>query len=248
MGKKKNVYHNRRPKNQGTIWGFTKKELKTIIMGFVAIVAIFLIVLYVPDMARSWKALRVGKDGTIQGVPDNALIADFGTDKKHIYRELGTVDAADGYVLDSVEEGLSDKNLRYFRFVPEEGSASPVQVITAQVAKGSAADMAAETPNRYRGYVSELISESEVTHEEIAGLDCYYFTLEYNFAMKSDENGDAQVSRHQSCLVYIASKYDQRSIVIQAENSDQNGELTDLASLTEAAKSFIPHIALADKT
>ena len=64
--------------------GYTPQEKKIMTIGFIAIAVVLIAVLVLPDFIESFSLLKV-KDGVVQDMGDNWLIANTGTSSKPKY-------------------------------------------------------------------------------------------------------------------------------------------------------------------
>lgn len=158
--------------------GYTPQEKKAMIIGFSVIAVILIAVLVLPDFIESFSLLKV-KDGVIQDLGDNWLVANTGTSSKAKYRKMAEVGEIEGYTLASTEPGFTDENLQYFVFEPASED-SVAQTLNVQPGNGEAAELA-ETFRSQMGNFGEVLSMSEVEEAEINGMKTYLVAMQYRY-------------------------------------------------------------------
>jgi len=122
--------------------GYTPQEKKIMAIGFAVIAIVLICVLWVPDFIESFSLLKV-KDGVVQDVGDNWLLANVGTSSEDKYRKMAEVGAIEGYELSSTEDGIMDENLRYYVYTPVSEDA-PAQTLNIQSGNGEASELSAD--------------------------------------------------------------------------------------------------------
>ena len=253
--------------------GYTPAEKKIMIYGFAAIAVILLCVLVLPDFIESFSLLKV-KDGVVQDVGDNWLLADVGTSSKHKYRKMAEFGGLEGYELSSTEDGISDSNLRYYVYTPtsEDAVASKINV---QSGNGEAAELS-ETYRTQMASFGEMLYQSEAVEEaEINGMKTYTVVLEYRTedydqsAAKYEAQAAAEEATAagqeipedvaavlaeetiydyaQSVVLYIDSNIDEKCIVINAMNDGEDeSAFKDADAIRELLKQAAASVTLAD--
>ena len=89
--------------------GFSKGELKTLIIAAVVLVLAIAAIIILPDAIEARHLIKV-KDGALQGVEDNWLVLNVGTSSHPKYRKIAEVDPAEGYSFEKTDH-LSSLNL-----------------------------------------------------------------------------------------------------------------------------------------
>lgn len=156
--------------------GYTPQEIRTMIIGFAVIVVVVIGVLVVPDFIESFHLLKV-KDGVVQGVEDNWLVCNTGTSSHKKYRKLGETEPVEGYELDSIEDGYSDANLRYFNYTPTSDDAV-AQKLIIQPGNGEASELV-ETYKTQIGTFGETLYVGDVLEETVNDVNTYTVVVEY---------------------------------------------------------------------
>ena len=75
--------------------GFSKGELKTLIIAAVVLVLAIAAIIILPDAIEARHLIKV-KDGALQGVEDNWLVLNVGTSSNPKYRKIAEVDPVEG--------------------------------------------------------------------------------------------------------------------------------------------------------
>lgn len=156
--------------------GYTPQEIRTMIIGFAVIIVVVIGVLVVPDFIESFHLLKV-KDGVVQGVEDNWLVCNTGTSSHKKYRKLGETEPVEGYELDSIEDGYSDANLRYFNYTPTSDDAV-AQKLIIQPGNGEASELV-ETYKTQIGTFGETLYVGDVLEETVNDVNTYTVVVEY---------------------------------------------------------------------
>lgn len=253
--------------------GYTPQEKKTMIIGFSVIAAILLCVLVVPDVIESFHLLKV-KDGVVQNMGENWLIANTSTTSEDKYRKMAEVGEIEGLELSSTEPGIMDENLQYFVYAPTDENA-PVQYVNVQPGNGDAATLA-ENFRTQMGSFGELLYQSEaVIEEEINGMKTYTVALQYRFedAEQATAKAEAQIVADeataneeeipedvaavlaeetiydytQSVVLYIESNLSGKCIVVNGMNTgDSDAVFQDNEAIQEILRNVASAITLAE--
>ena len=99
--------------------GYTPQEKKIMTIGFAVIAIVLICVLWLPDFIESFSLLKV-KDGVVQNVGDNWLLANVGTSSKAKYRKLAEFDGVElsqSKMLSNVGQSYS-VDLKAFGIIP----------------------------------------------------------------------------------------------------------------------------------
>lgn len=216
--------------------GYTKAEIRTMVIGFAVIAIVLVCVLWLPDALEARHLLKV-KDGVVQGIEDNELICNVGTSSNKKYRKLAAVEPTEGFALESVEDGLSDTNLRYFKYAADGEAAA--QEYMVQSGNGDMDKLASSYLDQM-GRLSEMLYQDEEVHEEVVnGNRTLSFVVEYRMEdyseaiaeeeaaadgdvadeVQADEESEPVYDYTQAALVYIESPIEDKCVVIQAMNT-----------------------------
>lgn len=253
--------------------GYTPQEKKVMTIGFIALVVIIICVLVVPDFIESFSLLKV-KDGVVQDMGDNWLIANTGTSSKPKYHKMAEFGGVEGYELSSTEDGITDTNVRYYVYTPTvEGAAA--DKLNVQSGNGEASELS-ETFRTQMTAFGEVLTQSEAVEEtEINGMKTYTVTMEYrsqdyNQALAfSEAQGAADAATaageeipedvaavlaeepiyeyYQTVVLYIDSNIDGKCIVLNATNTcESEADFRDLGAMVDFVKQAAASITLAD--
>ena len=253
--------------------GYTPQEKKIMVIGFVVIAVILICVLVLPDFIESFSLLKV-KDGVVQDMGDNWLIANTGTSSKPKYHKMAEFAGIEGYELSSTEDGITDKNVRYYVYTPTSEDA-PASKLNVQSGNGNAADLS-ETFRSQMSAFGEVLSQSEAVEEaEVNGMKTYTVTLEYRSQdydqalAQSEAQGAADAATAageeipedvaavlaeepiytyaQTVVLYIDSNVDGKCVVLNATNDGESeAAFKDLDAMRELVKQAAAAITLAD--
>lgn len=247
--------------------GYTPQEIRTMIIGFAVIIVVVIGVLVVPDFIESFHLLKV-KDGVVQGVEDNWLVCNTGTSSHKKYRKLGETEPVEGYELDSIEDGYSDANLRYFNYTPTSDDAV-AQKLIIQPGNGEASELV-ETYKTQIGTFGETLYVGDVLEETVNDVNTYTVVVEYRAEDYSeaieeaeaeaaaedeaaedaaeDEAADEVVYEYnQSVVLYIESPIDGKCIVVSALNSGADeSAFADRDAMIELVRQQAACITLAE--
>lgn len=201
--------------------GFTKQELRTMIIGFAVIVIVILGIIFVPDWIESRHLLKV-KGGVVQDMGDNWLIRDVSSTSKAKYRKIAEIEAAEGYQLATTEDGISDANEKYYTFEPvEEGAAESYY---SMAGAGKYTELASTAKGYAAMFAQEVTYESEILETEVDGKNVAYFLIEYTLETSGDEENPVY-EYAQDAYAYVESPIDGNCVVICASNSGDSDEV-----------------------
>lgn len=250
--------------------GYTPQEKKVMIIGFAVIAVILICVLWLPDFIESFHLLNV-KDGVVQDVGDNWLIANVGTSSNKKYRKMAEFDGIEGYELASVEEGITDSNLRYFVYEPTTDDA-PAQKVNVQPGNGDAETLAESFLAQMSAF-GEVLNQSEAVEiGEVNGVKTYTVVMEYRSENYSEAIAEAEAEAegeeaaeetteeteeeaeeeivydyNQNVIVYVDSNLDGKCIVLNAMNTGADETcFQDTAAMAELLYSAVPSLTLAN--
>ena len=251
--------------------GYTEQEKKTMIIGFAVIAIILVLVLVVPKIVESFTLLKV-KDGVVQDVGENWLLANVSQTSEEKYRKMAEVGEIEGFELTSTEPGIADENLQYFVYAPTD-PAAPVQTLNVQSGNGEAAELS-ETFRSQMGNFGEMLYQSEAVEEaEINGMKTYTVVIEYRnedyeqvsakaeaqaAADEATANEEeipedvaavlAEETRYdysQSVVLYIDSNLDGKCVLINAMNTgDSEAVFQDADAIHEIVRTAAASITL----
>ncbi len=254
--------------------GYTPAEKKAMIIGFSVIAVLLIAVLVLPDFIESFSLLKV-KDGVVQDVGDNWLLCDVGTSSKHKYRKLAEFSGEiEGYQLASTEDGILDKNLKYYVYEPTAAEGALAQTVNVQSGNGEASELSANFLSQMSMF-GEILSASETVEEgEINGMKTYAVSMQYraqNYeqameqaeaAAEAAEAAEGETAEtpaveelaeeeiiydyNQSVVLYIDADIDGKCIVLNAMNAgDSDAVFQDTAAMQELLKTVAEGITLA---
>jgi len=251
--------------------GYTPQEKKIMIIGFAVIAVVLLCVLVLPDFIESFSLLKV-KDGVVQGVEDNWLICNTGTSSKPKYHKIAEFGGIEGYELSSIEDGITDKNVRYYVYTPTADDA-PAAKLNVQSGNGNASELSESFRTQMSAF-GEILTQSESVEEgEVNGMKTYTVTVEYRSQdydqaiAQSEAQGaaDAAVAAGeeipedvaavlaeepiydyaQTVVLYIDSEIDGKCVVINATNDGEDETaFKDLDAMRELVKQAAASITI----
>lgn len=253
--------------------GYTPQEKKIMVIGFVVIAVILICVLVLPDFIESFSLLKV-KDGVVQNVGDNWLIANTGTDSKDKYRKMAEVGEIEGFELSETAPGIMDENCIYYVYKPvtEDGL---VQTLNIQPGSGDAAELSANYLAQMGSFGEVLYMSEAVEEEEINGMKTYTVVFEYRMpnyeqsvakeeaqaavdaATANEEEIPEDVAAvlaeedkydySQSVVLYIDSNLDGECVLINAMNAgDTDAVFQDRDAIRDILRTAAASITLAD--
>ena len=253
--------------------GYTPQEKKIMTIGFAVIAIVLICVLWLPDFIESFSLLKV-KDGVVQNVGDNWLLANVGTSSKAKYRKMAEFGGIEGYELSETKEGITDKNLRYYVYAPVSEDA-PAETVNVQSGNGVASELATNFLSQMSAF-GEVLNQSEAVEEgEINGMKTYSVVMEYRTPdyEQAAEKEEAQAAADaataakeeipedvaavlaeetiydysQTVLLYIDSNIEGKCIVLNASNSGTDDTcFGDTAAMLEVLQSAASSVTLAN--
>ena len=228
----------------------TKEEKRNILLCAVAAVIIILVIVFVPDMVKKAKNLKVDSEGAVTGVTDNELVCNISDTSEKAYRKLCTVDTIpDGYQFGEKEDGPIDTAVYLFSYTATDESA-PVQEYRIQAGTGSAKDLAEKTPNRMSTFADEILSIQEAQEVTVNGQTAYWYEIKYTDSYTSDEEtGESITMYHQMVALCVQSNYADNCVVLAATvNGTSEDAFTDSQTVLDVLEKAAEGVTLADKT
>ena len=252
--------------------GYTPQEKKIMTIGFAVIAIVLICVLWVPDFIESFSLLKV-KDGVVQNVGDNWLLANVGTSSKAKYRKMAEFGGIEGYELSETKDGITDENLRYYVYAPVSEDA-PAATLNVQSGNGNASELSANFLSQM-GAFGEVLNQSEAVEEgEINGAKTYSLSIEYRTEdyeqayakQEAQAAADAATAAKeeipedvaavlaeetiyeytQTALLYMESNIEGKCIVLNATNSGTDDTcFRDTAAMLDVLQSAAASITLA---
>lgn len=220
--------------------GYTPREIKIMIAGFLVILIGFLCALYLPDFIESFHLLKVEAE-TVQGVEENWLVGNVGSTSKKKYRKIGEVESIEGYALTG-SDSFGDANVRYLIYEPVDSGAA--EQIIVQVANGKAETLINDYTTNISKYGAELLYASDIQQETIDDKEIYCLLTEYR--MRSNDDDDNPTYDYtQSAIIYTPSLVNEKCVVLSAMNSgDSDAVFADRDGMLELAKRAIASVTL----
>ncbi len=166
--------------------GFTKGEIRTLIIGFVVIILAIAAIIYLPDAIEATHLVKV-EDGEFVGAEDNWLITNVSDTSTRKYRKLAEVDPAEGYTLDSTTTSSTSNLSRTFTFKAEDEENAAVK---EYVVSGSATSCKELSETVYNNFASNAVSayglnvteySDALQTAEINGKTLYWFSAVYTY-------------------------------------------------------------------
>ena len=241
--------------------GFSKQEIRTMIIGFAVIVLIVIGILVVPDMIEARHLLKV-KDGVVQA-EENWLVRDVSETSKNKYRKIAEVTApAEGYQLKNIEDGLTDVNEKFFYYEPAEGTEGVEYYV--MTGNGEYSELVANSQNYLSMVSTEILNVGEIVEEEINGMKAAYYISEYGLenasaaaeateeaAEETTEEAAEEVAvvmdYYQTCYLYVDTNIDNVCVVLCAEHmADSADAFGDGSDLVELLKSGAAGVVMAE--
>lgn len=222
--------------------GFTKGEIRTMIIGFAVIVIALICVLVLPDAIESRHLLKV-KDGAIVDAGDNWLIRNVGDSSKAKYRKIAEVNPADGYQLEKVTAGTTNDLSTMFYYEPTEGNADAAAQEYYVVAGSGEYDMLVSNVYGYAAMLGEILEQSEIQTVDVGGRSASYFTVKSSVTDDSSDEENPIVTYNQMGYMYVDADVKDNCVVICASNTGDSEVFTDDAALvglmTNAASQIV---------
>ena len=224
--------------------GFTKGEIRTMIIGFAVIVIALICVLVLPDAIESRHLLKV-KDGAIVDAGDNWLIRNVGDSSKAKYRKIAEVNPADGYQLHETTAGVTDDLETMFYFEPTEDNADAAAQEYYVVAGSGEYDALVSNVYGYVAMLGEILEQSEIQTVDVGGRSASYFTVKFSVTDSSDEENPT-TTYNQMGYMYVDADVKDNCVVICASNTgDSEDVFTDDAALVEVMTNAASQIVMA---
>ena len=224
--------------------GFTKGEIRTMIIGFAVIVIALICVLVLPDAIESRHLLKV-RDGAIVDAGDNWLIRNVGDSSKAKYRKIAEVNPADGYQLEKVAAGTTNDLSTMFYYEPTEGNADAAAQEYYVIAGSDEYDALASYIYNYAATLGEILEQSEIQTVDVGGRSASYFTVKYTATDSSDAETPV-VTYNQVGYMYVDADIKDNCVLINTKNTgDSEDVFTDDAALVELMTNAASQIIMA---
>ncbi len=191
------------------IWGFTVREIKllviTLLVMAVAVCALFL----GPKLARESRNAKVLKEAG-----EYAVLCNTGTHEAKDYRVMAQARPQEGYALTGKEGTLADANLMRLIFTAEDAD-SAVPCYSVRGCKSGAKELAKNFRATYGGYLSDIITETEVMTEELGNMTVYTYIVRYRYEDPEEEGRPF----HEKAVLYADTGFDSAHCVgVDIEN------------------------------
>ena len=224
--------------------GFTKGEIRTMIIGFAVIVIALICVLVLPDAIESRHLLKV-RDGAIVDAGDNWLIRNVGDSSKAKYRKIAEVNPADGYQLEKVTAGTTNDLSTMFYYEPTEGNADAAAQEYYVVAGSGEYDALVSNVYGYAAMLGEILDQSEIQTVDVGGRSASYFTVKSSVTDDSSDEENPIVTYNQMGYMYVDADVKDNCVVICASNTGDSDVFTDDAALVEVMTNAASQIVMA---
>ena len=226
--------------------GFTKAELRTLIIGFVVLVLAIAAIIYLPDAIEARHLIKV-ENGEFVGASDNWLVLNTGTSTHAKYRKIAEVDPADGYALDT-ETQLSPTHLTKTFNAEDENAVVKSYTVTGSSSeyKALAEDVFSNYTSRVAIYGATVTSISdELQSVEVNGKTLYWFNVNTSFERTSTENSEETTTEYsQDVIMYAPSDVKGMSVVLSVSNSmDSEDASIDVNEMVEVLKSAAANVS-----
>lgn len=150
--------------------------------------------------------------GNLQGVQENWIVTNQGTDRAPRYYKMGEFTAPEGYTLDPDNNISSDKLARNYFYKADDENA-PIQSVYVSGIRSKTASEMIETVSGYNLYAEE----ATISEEPIGGMDTKWILGRINDDENATEESDFLIGHAQmnvyldsvqggSVLVYMVSK------------------------------------------
>ena len=226
--------------------GFTKSELRTLIIGFVVLVLAIAAIIYLPDALEARHLIKV-ENGEFVGASDNWLVANTGTSSHAKYRKIAEVDPADGYALDT-ETQLSPTHLDKTFNAEDENAA--VKSYTVSGSNREYKALAEDTLSKYAAYVANYgVNVTSISDElqtvEINGKTLYWFTATTSYVTTSADNSSETTTKYsQNVSMYAPSDVKGTSVILSVSNTvDSEDAFIDVNEMVEVLKSAAANVS-----
>lgn len=167
--KKKRADALRKEKNAA----FWEKNKKPIIIGAAALIILIVAAVLIVNAITARGSLKV-VDGQVEGLQENWLVDNLGTEKRPLYFKIAEVNIPEGYK--NLGKLTNDPVEQNFLLASEREDAMMDQVLIMNMPKKSAKELADTLDATSQGLLYVLEAEDTV-HTEIAGKDVYYRAL-----------------------------------------------------------------------
>ena len=231
--------------------GFSKGELKTLIIAAVVLVLAIAAIIILPDAIEARHLIKV-KDGALQGVEDNWLVLNVGTSSHPKYRKIAEVDPAEGYSFEKTDH-LSSLNLSTnltFKADDEQNA-----VADTYVALSSANECKALAEKAFSNIQSGVItSQLNVLTQsdklqtcDVNGVQGYWYTMNYSSEVPAEEEGGEATTKYsQNVYLYLPAGIKDTSVILSASNTcESEEEFGDVDAMLEMLKEASTHITMA---
>lgn len=226
--------------------GFTKSELRTLIIGFVVLVLAIAAIIYLPDALEARHLIKV-ENGEFVGASDNWLVANTGTSSHAKYRKIAEVDPADGYALDT-ETQLSPTHLNKAFNAEDENAA--VKSYTVSGSNREYKALAEDTLSKYTAYIANYgVKVTSISDElqtvEVNGKTLYWFTATTSYTTTSADNSSETTTKYsQNVSMYAPSDVKGMSVILSASNTvDSEDAFIDVNEMVEVLKTAAANVS-----
>lgn len=229
--------------------GFTKGELRTLIIGFVVLVLAIAAIIYLPDAIEARHLIKV-ENGEFVGAEDNWLIVNTGNSTKAKYRKIAEVDPAEGYALDEINNTSSANLSRTMRFKAED-EASAVAEYTVSPSTDEYKALAESVFTNFSNNGLLTMGATVTSHSdelqtcEVNGKTLYWFTAVYSYETRDDENStDTTTHYTQGVYLYAPSDVNGMSVILSVTNEVESEDaLGDVDAMLEVLKSAAAQVS-----
>ena len=176
--------------------------------------------------------------GSLQGVQENWIVTNQGTDKAPRYYRMGAFDAPEGYTLDAEYKISSDKGDRTFYYKADDDSAVIKDIYLTGVRNKKASEMVTTVLNYSMFYGDPVISE-----EPVAGHEAKWIVGTLNDDETATEESELEIG-HKQMTVYIDSVQDACVLALMTTKSAAQEELPSNEEVLAAAEELLSHLTV----
>lgn len=244
--------------------GFTKGELRALIIGFVVLVLAIAAVIYLPDAIENSHLVKV-KDGEFIGAEDNWLIINTSDTSTKKYRKIAEVNPVEGYTSESFASSSTDLS-RSFNFTAEDENA----VVSSYTVSGNDSEYKSCAEGVLSNFstnvalygMTPISIADEMSTCEVNGHTLYWFESAYSYdetvTAETDETADedaatdetaeetaAQTVTHyiQNVYMYAPSDVDGMCVILAVSNDyaseEEFGDVGEIVAFLQTAAAQI---------
>ena len=176
--------------------------------------------------------------GNLQGVQEDWIVTNQGTDSKPRYYKMGTFEKPEGYTRDSGFNVSSDKADQTFYYTADDETAVIQSIYVSGVRNKTAREMLDTIVNYSMFYGEPLISE-----EPIAGHEAKWVLGMLNDDENATEESEPEIG-HRQITIYIDSVQNACILALLSTQSTALDEIPSDEEVRAAAEKLLAHLTV----